>query len=75
MIFKIINNMRFLDEFYHQGDKEKEMGLHPLSIMDREQTHTIVEDQIQFLQIVVIPCVDLLRLILPNTIDLHTQAM
>ncbi|XP_063909612.1 cAMP and cAMP-inhibited cGMP 3',5'-cyclic phosphodiesterase 10A-like isoform X2 [Zophobas morio] len=61
-------------EFYHQGDMEKKMGLHPLSIMDREKQHTIPEDQVQFLNIVVIPCVDLLRVVLPNTEDLYFEA-
>ncbi|CAH1373880.1 hypothetical protein MTP99_015245 [Tenebrio molitor] len=62
-------------EFYHQGDMEKKMGLHPLSIMDREKQHTIPEDQVQFLTIVVIPCVDLLRVVLPNTDDLYNEAV
>ncbi|RZC35129.1 cAMP and cAMP-inhibited cGMP 3',5'-cyclic phosphodiesterase 10A [Asbolus verrucosus] len=62
-------------EFYHQGDMEKQMGLHPLSIMDRDKTHTIPEDQVQFLNIVVIPCVDILRVVLPNTEDLYNEAV
>jgi cAMP and cAMP-inhibited cGMP 3',5'-cyclic phosphodiesterase 10 len=61
-------------EFYRQGDLEKEMGLCPLSIMDREKSHSIPEDQVQFLTIVALPCLDLLRQLLPNTEVLYNDA-
>lgn len=75
-IFFLWNITLFLvGEFYHQGDMEKKMGLNPLSIMDREKQHTIPQDQVQFLSIIVIPCVDLLRVVLPNTEDMYTLAV
>lgn len=61
-------------EFYHQGDLEKKMGLNPLSLMDREKSQMVPEDQVQFLSVIVLPCVDLLQRILPNTRELHNEA-
>lgn len=49
------------------------MGLTPLSMMDREKQHMIPEDQVQFLTVVVMPCVELLKLILPNTEDMYIE--
>lgn len=62
-----------IGEFYKQGDREKGMGLVPLSMMDREKSHMIPEDQVQFLTVVVRPCTELLKLLLPNTEDLYTE--
>ncbi|KAJ8934359.1 hypothetical protein NQ314_013400 [Rhamnusium bicolor] len=61
-------------EFYNQGDLEKQMGLVPLSLMDREKSQMEPEDQVQFLTVVVLPCVELLRSFLPNTEDLQLEA-
>ncbi|KAJ8952651.1 hypothetical protein NQ318_020966 [Aromia moschata] len=61
-------------EFYNQGDLEKQMGLVPLSLMDREKSQNVPEDQVQFLTVVVLPCVELLKSILPNTEDLFLLA-
>nr|XP_023015593.1 cAMP and cAMP-inhibited cGMP 3',5'-cyclic phosphodiesterase 10A-like [Leptinotarsa decemlineata] len=62
-------------EFYNQGDLEKKMGLTPLSLMDREKSQMVPEDQVQFLTVIVLPCVELLRKIFPNTKDLHAEAL
>lgn len=43
--------------------------------MDREKQHSIPTDQVNFLNIVVIPCVELLKAILPNTEDLYLEAV
>ncbi|RZB39878.1 cAMP and cAMP-inhibited cGMP 3',5'-cyclic phosphodiesterase 10A, partial [Asbolus verrucosus] len=61
-------------EYYREGDLEKEMGSCPLPLMDREMQYTVAEDQVRFLSIIVIPCVDLLRTILPNTERLYNDA-
>lgn len=58
-------------EFYHQGDIEKSMDLMPLSMMDREKRHLMPEDQVQFLTVVVLPCNELLKKILPNSRELY----
>ncbi|XP_056644945.1 cAMP and cAMP-inhibited cGMP 3',5'-cyclic phosphodiesterase 10A-like [Diorhabda sublineata] len=61
-------------EFYNQGDLEKKMGLTPLSLMDREKSQMVPEDQVQFLTVIVLPCMDLLQRIFPNTRELHMEA-
>lgn len=63
------------EEFYNQGDKEKAMGLTPLSLMDREKSAQIPEDQVNFLTIIVLPCTDLLKSVLPNCSDLSSEAL
>lgn len=63
------------EEFYYQGDLEKGMGLVPLSMMDRDQQNSIPLDQIKFLEVVVIPCCELLGNIFPNTDDLRSGAV
>ncbi|CAH1173827.1 unnamed protein product [Phaedon cochleariae] len=62
-------------EFYNQGDLEKKMGLVPLSLMDREKSQMVPEDQVQFLSVIVLPCVELLKNIFPNTGELHTECL
>ncbi|GJQ85802.1 hypothetical protein Trydic_g20359 [Trypoxylus dichotomus] len=62
------------NEFYRQGDVEKSMGLIPLSMMDRDKQNMIPDDQVQFLNVLVMPCCDLLRKCLPNTEELYQDA-
>lgn len=52
---------------------EKELGFTPLSMMDRDKLYNVPEDQVQLLTIVVMPCCELLKMILPNTEDLYTE--
>ncbi|XP_030754671.1 cAMP and cAMP-inhibited cGMP 3',5'-cyclic phosphodiesterase 10A-like [Sitophilus oryzae] len=63
-----------IKEFYNQGDREKAMGLTPLSLMDRDKSAMIPEDQVNFLNIIVLPCTDLLKSVLPNCADLSEEA-
>lgn len=63
----------FSGEFYNQGDTEKSMGLTPLSMMDREKKHMIPVDQVQFLTVVVEPCTEILKVLLPNTAPLNEE--
>ncbi|XP_022238446.1 cAMP and cAMP-inhibited cGMP 3',5'-cyclic phosphodiesterase 10A-like [Limulus polyphemus] len=44
-----------LEEFYTQGDKEKQMGCKPLPMMDRDRIDKIPEDQIFFLEGMCLP--------------------
>ncbi|XP_050678798.1 cAMP and cAMP-inhibited cGMP 3',5'-cyclic phosphodiesterase 10A-like isoform X2 [Leptidea sinapis] len=55
------------EEFYNQGDKEREMGYHPLSMMDRNRRLNQPAEQIQFLSVVIIPCLMMLQTLFPNT--------
>ncbi|XP_047531073.1 cAMP and cAMP-inhibited cGMP 3',5'-cyclic phosphodiesterase 10A-like [Vanessa atalanta] len=55
------------EEFYNQGDQEREMGYTPLSMMDRRRSVNQPAEQIQFLSVVVVPCLLLLQNIFPNT--------
>ncbi|KAM3960082.1 LOW QUALITY PROTEIN: cAMP and cAMP-inhibited cGMP 3',5'-cyclic phosphodiesterase 10A [Aphomia sociella] len=58
-------------EFYNQGDKERDMGYTPLSMMDRRRCINQPAEQIQFLSVVVVPCLMLLQNIFPNTSPLN----
>ncbi|CAG4974720.1 unnamed protein product [Parnassius apollo] len=55
------------EEFYNQGDRERVMGYTPLSMMDRKRSINQPAEQIQFLSVVVLPCLMLLSNIFPNT--------
>ncbi|XP_014356955.2 cAMP and cAMP-inhibited cGMP 3',5'-cyclic phosphodiesterase 10A [Papilio machaon] len=55
------------EEFYNQGDRERAMGYTPLSMMDRKRRVNQPAEQIQFLSVVVLPCLMLLTNIFPNT--------
>ncbi|XP_037296198.1 LOW QUALITY PROTEIN: cAMP and cAMP-inhibited cGMP 3',5'-cyclic phosphodiesterase 10A [Manduca sexta] len=58
------------EEFYNQGDKERAMGYTPLSMMDRRRSINQPAEQIQFLSVVVLPCLLLLQNVFPNTAQL-----
>ncbi|XP_063621951.1 cAMP and cAMP-inhibited cGMP 3',5'-cyclic phosphodiesterase 10A-like [Cydia splendana] len=58
------------EEFYNQGDKERAMGYTPLSMMDRRRSSNQPAEQIQFLCVVVMPCLLLLQHVFPNTAQL-----
>uniref|UniRef100_A0A1B6LGV0 Phosphodiesterase n=1 Tax=Graphocephala atropunctata TaxID=36148 RepID=A0A1B6LGV0_9HEMI len=46
------------EEFYQQGDVEKKMGFLPLPTMDRDKKDNFLENQVQFMNVVVLPCVE-----------------
>lgn len=50
---------RLYEEFYQQGDVEKEMGVEPVPTMERDKRGNIPFYQVLFLSDVVIPCVEL----------------
>ncbi|XP_068082303.1 cAMP and cAMP-inhibited cGMP 3',5'-cyclic phosphodiesterase 10A-like [Anabrus simplex] len=62
-------------EFYKQGDTEKGMGMCPLSMMDREKQYMVPDDQINFISVVCLPCINLLAELLPNTEILLEQCI
>ncbi|CAH1636627.1 unnamed protein product [Spodoptera littoralis] len=55
------------EEFYEQGDRERAMGYTPLSMMDRRRSINQPAEQIQFLSVVVLPCLLMLQNVFPNT--------
>lgn len=69
----IIDNL--YREFYREGDREKQMGLCPLSIMDREKSQLVPSDQVQFMTVVVLPCALILTKLLPNCAPLYKEAL
>nr|XP_022910381.1 cAMP and cAMP-inhibited cGMP 3',5'-cyclic phosphodiesterase 10A-like [Onthophagus taurus] len=75
--FEVTNRitMNLYEEFYNQGDMEKLMGFVPLAMMDREKISAVPSDQVHFLQVLVIPCCDLLTKIFPNTLPLLDGAV
>ncbi|XP_023218573.1 probable 3',5'-cyclic phosphodiesterase pde-5 [Centruroides sculpturatus] len=54
-------------EMYAQGDIEKEMGMKPDSLMDRDLQERIPEDQINFINYICLPCYELVANCLPQT--------
>ena len=55
------------EEFYAQGDIEKELGRKPIPLMDRDKVHEQPASQVDFLTNISIPCFKLLTQLLPNT--------
>ncbi|XP_076315139.1 cAMP and cAMP-inhibited cGMP 3',5'-cyclic phosphodiesterase 10A-like [Tachypleus tridentatus] len=56
-----------LEEFYTQGDKEKQIGFKPLPVMDRDRIDKMPEDQIFFLEGMCLPLYETLVKCLPKT--------
>lgn len=67
--------MGLYQEFYLQGDKEKALGLKPISIMDRNLKNIIPTDQLNFIILICIPCADILVSILPQLFPIFTHIM
>ncbi|CAH0549604.1 unnamed protein product [Brassicogethes aeneus] len=61
-------------EFYRQGDMERDMGYTPLPIMDKNKIQSVPLEQIQFLNVLVLPCTNIVRFIFPNCSDIHMLA-
>ncbi|XP_071801012.1 cAMP and cAMP-inhibited cGMP 3',5'-cyclic phosphodiesterase 10A-like [Asterias amurensis] len=53
-------------EFYAQGDKEKEQGMQPLEMMDRDKRDSLAQQQIGFLTNVAMPCFSTLSEVIPT---------
>ncbi len=58
------------EEFYRQGDLEKEMGTQPIPMMDRENKDNLAKDQVGFIEFVCRPCYVTISEIFPETSDL-----
>lgn len=55
------------EEFYQQGDAEREAGRTPISMMDRNQPDQQAASQVGFINGICIPCYSLLYRIIPET--------
>lgn len=55
------------EEFYQQGDAEREAGRIPISMMDRHQPDQQAASQVGFLNGICIPCYTLLNRLIPET--------
>lgn len=56
---------KVFEEFYLQGDEEKQMGLTPVPMMDRARKHELPQNQVSFLRGIVKPCYSALISVLP----------
>lgn len=59
-----------MEEFYNQGDKMKEMGYNPILHFNRDEMDKVPEQQIKYLEVLVVPVYESLSEYLPNTIRL-----
>eukprot|EP00927_Polykrikos_kofoidii_P065040 TRINITY_DN60838_c0_g1_i1.p1 TRINITY_DN60838_c0_g1~~TRINITY_DN60838_c0_g1_i1.p1 ORF type:complete len:582 (+),score=87.17 TRINITY_DN60838_c0_g1_i1:69-1748(+) len=50
---------RITDEFFTQGDQEKELGMQPLALFDREKAPPFAKGQLGFLTFVIAPTLDI----------------
>ncbi|XP_048256360.1 probable 3',5'-cyclic phosphodiesterase pde-5 isoform X3 [Haliotis rufescens] len=55
------------EEFYAQGDEEKEQGMTPMAMMDRDKKHELPQLEVGFIVGICLPCYELLAQILPAT--------
>ncbi|XP_018329422.1 cAMP and cAMP-inhibited cGMP 3',5'-cyclic phosphodiesterase 10A-like isoform X2 [Agrilus planipennis] len=67
--FEVVQTLtnRLYSEFYNQGDIEAALGYPPISMMDRKRRYIVPKDQYHFMNVIVIPCVELLTTLIPNT--------
>ncbi|KAI5640915.1 3'5'-cyclic nucleotide phosphodiesterase domain-containing protein [Phthorimaea operculella] len=63
------------EEFYDQGDKEREAGREPIPMMDRNKPEEQPASQVGFLSQICIPCYKLLYQILPKTKPMYVMAL
>ena len=55
------------EEFYQQGDAERQAGRIPIAMMDRSKPHLLPASQVGFITSICIPCYSLLNRLIPET--------
>ena len=55
------------EEFYEQGDAERQSGRVPIPMMDRNQPDQQAASQVGFLTGICVPCYTILRTVIPET--------
>ncbi|XP_052746678.1 probable 3',5'-cyclic phosphodiesterase pde-5 isoform X2 [Bicyclus anynana] len=63
------------EEFYGQGDKEREAGQTPMPMMDRNKPKQQCVSQVEFFDHICIPCFSMLYKIFPNTKPMYDMAL
>ena len=61
-----IKTKELFEEFYAQGDSERQMGREPMPLMDRLKADEQPKTQIDFLTNITIPCLKLVSSFLPE---------
>ncbi|XP_014270677.1 cAMP and cAMP-inhibited cGMP 3',5'-cyclic phosphodiesterase 10A [Halyomorpha halys] len=67
--------MNLYREFYLQGDREKALGLKPISMMDRDLKKAVPTDQLNFIMLICVPCADMLLKFLPQLFPIFTHVL
>lgn len=62
--------LSLFEEFYKQGDKEREAGRVPLSLMDRTKSQEVPKIEVFFLSNICVPCCDALAKAIPGSLPL-----
>ena len=55
------------EEFYEQGDAERQAGRFPIPMMDRTKLHLQPDSQVGFITGICIPCYSVLNRLIPET--------
>lgn len=63
------------EEFYEQGDAEREAGRSPIDMMDRNKSKQQATSQVGFLKGICQPCYTLLYELIPETKPLQDMLM
>lgn len=72
VVKRLVENLYI--EFYEQGDREKALGLVSLSMHDRDKVCLQQEDQITFLDVLVLPLAETIKTILTDCDSLYKMA-
>jgi len=62
----IHKTQELFEEFYAQGDIERQQGREPIPLMDRRRADEQPRSQVEFLTNITIPCLQLMKDLLPD---------
>ncbi|VDK72618.1 unnamed protein product [Dibothriocephalus latus] len=58
-----------------QGDEEKQQGLKPVQLMDRDLSHLLPDDQVGFYKAICLPCFEVVVRAIPTQHPMLEQAL
>ncbi|CAI4227333.1 unnamed protein product [Auanema sp. JU1783] len=61
------------EEFYEQGDAERNNGRVPIAMMDRQKAHELPQMQVGFMRGICLPCYELIARIIPEASGLRDR--
>ncbi|GMS99649.1 hypothetical protein PENTCL1PPCAC_21824, partial [Pristionchus entomophagus] len=61
------------EEFYDQGDAERNNGKEPIAMMDRTKAHELPQMQVGFMRGICVPCYDVIAQVIPEVGKLRDQ--